>query len=79
MAFHQVTTEVLNMGYEAEGPLDGPVVMSLHGWPDDVRAWRRVAPLLHAAGLRTIHRTFADSARRVFCSQKHPETRAAWR
>ena len=50
----QVTTEVLNIGYEADGPLDGPVVMLLHGWPDDVRAWRSVAPWLHAAGLRTI-------------------------
>jgi pimeloyl-ACP methyl ester carboxylesterase len=50
----QVTTETLSIGYEADGPLDGPVVMLLHGWPDDVRAWRQVAPHLHAAGLRTI-------------------------
>jgi pimeloyl-ACP methyl ester carboxylesterase len=50
----QAVTRVLNIGYEAAGPLDGPVVMLLHGWPDDVRVWRTVAPSLHAAGLRTI-------------------------
>jgi pimeloyl-ACP methyl ester carboxylesterase len=50
----QVITGVLNIGYEAAGPLDGPVVMLLHGWPDDVRVWRGVAPGLNAAGLRTI-------------------------
>jgi pimeloyl-ACP methyl ester carboxylesterase len=54
MAMPQITTGVLNIGYEADGPLDGPAVMLLHGWPDDVRAWRSVAPWLQAAGLRTI-------------------------
>jgi pimeloyl-ACP methyl ester carboxylesterase len=49
-----VTAGALNIGYEAGGPLDGPVVMLLHGWPDDVRAWRNVAPRLHSAGVRTI-------------------------
>jgi pimeloyl-ACP methyl ester carboxylesterase len=54
MAMLQVTTGVLDIGYEDAGPLEGPVVMLLHGWPDDLRAWRNVAPRLHAAGLRTI-------------------------
>jgi pimeloyl-ACP methyl ester carboxylesterase len=54
MAMPKVTTGVLDIGYQTEGPLDGPVVMMLHGWPDDVRAWRAVAPFLHGAGLRTI-------------------------
>jgi pimeloyl-ACP methyl ester carboxylesterase len=54
MAISQVTTEILNIGYQDGGPPDGPVVILLHGWPDDVRAWRSLAPRLHAAGLRTI-------------------------
>ncbi len=37
-----------------EGPLDGPVVVLLHGFPADRTGWRRVEPLLHAAGLRTL-------------------------
>ena len=54
MAISQVTTEILNIGYQDGGPPDGRVVILLHGWPDDVRARRSVAPRLHAAGLRTI-------------------------
>lgn len=36
------------------GPADGEAVVLLHGWPQDSTAWRRVTPLLNAAGLRTI-------------------------
>lgn len=36
------------------GPIDGPVVVLLHGFPERSTCWRDVAPLLHAAGLRTI-------------------------
>ena len=36
----------VNLHYDDEGPDDGPVVLCLHGWPQDARAWRRVAPLL---------------------------------
>lgn len=32
----------------------GPVVFLLHGWPDDIRAWSQVGPMLNAAGFRTI-------------------------
>jgi pimeloyl-ACP methyl ester carboxylesterase len=35
------------------GPPDGPPVVLLHGFPQDRTAWSEVAPLLHAAGLRT--------------------------
>lgn len=36
-----------------EGPLDGTPVVLLHGFPERASCWREVAPLLHAAGLRT--------------------------
>ena len=36
-----------------EGPLDGTPVVLLHGFPERATTWREVAPLLHAAGLRT--------------------------
>jgi pimeloyl-ACP methyl ester carboxylesterase len=35
------------------GPLDGDPVVLLHGFPQRSSCWRRVAPLLHAQGLRT--------------------------
>ncbi|MBZ5734648.1 alpha/beta fold hydrolase [Nocardioides sp. TRM66260-LWL] len=35
------------------GPLDGDPVVLLHGFPERASSWAAVAPLLHAAGLRT--------------------------
>lgn len=37
-----------------EGPPDGDPVVLLHGFPQDATTWKRVAPQLHAAGLRTL-------------------------
>jgi pimeloyl-ACP methyl ester carboxylesterase len=37
-----------------QGPLDGPVVVLLHGFPQRATSWRKVAPLLHARGFRTV-------------------------
>ncbi len=57
-----------------EGPLDGPVVVLLHGFPQRATSWAKVAPLLHARGLRTIapdQRGYSRSAR--------PRGRSAYR
>ena len=37
-----------------EGPLDGEVVVLLHGFPERSTTWRDVVPLLHERGYRTI-------------------------
>ncbi len=37
-----------------DGPADGPVMILLPGWPQTALAWRRVQPLLAAAGYRSI-------------------------
>jgi len=37
-----------------EGPIDGEVVVLLHGFPQLNTSWNKVAPLLHAAGYRTL-------------------------
>ena len=39
--------------YEA-GPADGPAVVLLHGFPDDVRAYNGVVPPLAAGGWRVL-------------------------
>ena len=49
-----LSTETLNVAYQDAGPPDAPVVLLLHGWPDDATTWDDVAPALHAAGLRTL-------------------------
>ncbi|MGN6779951.1 MAG: alpha/beta fold hydrolase [Marmoricola sp.] len=37
-----------------EGPLEGGVVVLLHGFPQTNTSWGKVAPLLHAEGFRTL-------------------------
>jgi len=44
----------LEISYIDEGDHNAPVVLLLHGWPDDSSTWTDVAPQLTAAGLRTI-------------------------
>lgn len=49
-----------------DGPLDGEPVVLLHGFPERATSWRHVAPLLNAAGCRTLamdQRGYAPRAR----------------
>jgi pimeloyl-ACP methyl ester carboxylesterase len=50
----QIHAGVLDVGYVELGPLHGPAVILLHGWPYDIHSYGEVAPLLAAAGYRTI-------------------------
>ena len=54
MILRQLETPTLNITYGDAGPPDGPVILLLHGWPDDPRGWNGVTPGLHAAGYRTL-------------------------
>jgi pimeloyl-ACP methyl ester carboxylesterase len=47
-------TSILKIANEDRGPSDGFPVILLHGWPDDVRTYDRVVPVLNAAGFRTV-------------------------
>jgi pimeloyl-ACP methyl ester carboxylesterase len=47
-----IRTATLEIGFEEHGPPDGPPVVLLHGFPDDVRTWDKVAPPLAARGWR---------------------------
>jgi pimeloyl-ACP methyl ester carboxylesterase len=49
-----VSSAALEIAYEEQGPPDGAVVVLLHGFPDDVRAWDGVAPRVAAAGYRVV-------------------------
>ncbi|WP_174279215.1 L-dopachrome tautomerase-related protein [Sphingomonas bacterium] len=49
-----LATDSLDIEYADTGPRDGPVVLLIHGWPDDASTWDAVVPRLNEAGLRTI-------------------------
>jgi pimeloyl-ACP methyl ester carboxylesterase len=49
-----VKTSKLKIAYETAGPVDGPALLLLHGWPDDATTWDDVRPPLVAAGFRVI-------------------------
>jgi pimeloyl-ACP methyl ester carboxylesterase len=50
----QIDAGLLNIGYVEVGPVNGPVVILLHGWPYDIHSFVDVAPLLAQAGYRVI-------------------------
>ena len=50
----QIDAGILNVGYAEAGPIDGPPVLLLHGWPYDIYSFVDVAPLLASAGYRVI-------------------------
>src|SRR5215213_3088447 len=53
-ALKQIDAGVLNVGYAEAGPIDGPVVILLHGWPYDIHSFDDVTPRLASAGYRVI-------------------------
>jgi pimeloyl-ACP methyl ester carboxylesterase len=59
-------SEGLSFRARDEGPLDGPVVVALHGFPQTSASWSAVTPLLTAAGYRVLapdQRGYAKGAR----------------
>ena len=50
----QIDAGVLNVGYAEAGPVGGPPVILLHGWPYDIYSFVDVVPLLASAGYRVI-------------------------
>jgi alpha/beta hydrolase fold len=50
----QIDAGVLNVAYAEAGPVNGPPVILLHGWPYDIYSYVDVAPLLASAGYRVI-------------------------
>jgi pimeloyl-ACP methyl ester carboxylesterase len=50
----QIDAGVLSVGYAEAGPVAGPVVLLLHGWPYDIHSFVDVAPTLAARGYRVL-------------------------
>lgn len=49
-----VKAGVLEIAYQELGPVDGPPIVLLHGFPYDVHAYNEVARILAAAGKRCL-------------------------
>lgn len=45
---------VLSLAYAQAGPIDGPPVILLHGWPYDTHSFVEVTPMLAFAGYRVL-------------------------
>jgi pimeloyl-ACP methyl ester carboxylesterase len=50
----QIRAGVLDVAYVDAGPLKGPPVILLHGWPYDIHSFDEVVPILTARGQRVI-------------------------
>jgi pimeloyl-ACP methyl ester carboxylesterase len=50
----QISAGVLDVGYLEAGPVTGPPVLLLHGWPYDIHSFDEVTPILAARGMRVI-------------------------
>ena len=74
MASIMVQEAGLDLVYEDAGPQDAPVVLLLHGWPDDASTWAEVAGFLNEAGLRTIVPTLRGFGGSRFVSPEAPRT-----
>lgn len=68
----QIDAGVLNVGYVDSGPVDGPAVLLLHGWPYDIHAFVDVVPLLTAKGYRVIVPYLRGSGTTRFLSRETP-------
>jgi pimeloyl-ACP methyl ester carboxylesterase len=51
---HSVAAGVLAIAYHQAGPIDGPPVLLMHGFPYDIHAYAEVVPLLAAQGCRVV-------------------------
>jgi pimeloyl-ACP methyl ester carboxylesterase len=50
----QINAGLLKVGYTESGPVGGPAILLLHGWPYDIDSFAEVVPLLTAEGYRVI-------------------------
>lgn len=64
----------LAIAYLDDGPKDGPIILLLHGWPDDATTWNAVTPPLNAAGFRTIAPALRGCGETRFTSAVAPRT-----
>jgi pimeloyl-ACP methyl ester carboxylesterase len=50
----RISANGIDFAYLADGPVDGPLALCLHGYPDSAWTWRHLLPELAAAGYRAV-------------------------
>jgi pimeloyl-ACP methyl ester carboxylesterase len=70
----QIDAGVLNVGYVEAGPIDGPAVILLHGWPYDIHSFGEVTPRLASVGFRVIVPYTRGYGSTTFLSSGTPRT-----
>lgn len=70
----EASTTLLNIAYHEAGAKDNPVVLLLHGWPDDATTWEKVMPELMAEGYRVIAPYFRGFGKTKFKNPNAPRT-----
>src|ERR1700683_3563851 len=69
-----IQTSLLEIAYKDNGLPHAPVILLLHGWPDDSSTWDAIIPILNAAGFRTITPTARGFCQTRFRSPETPRT-----
>lgn len=72
MIYH-ASADLLNIAYREQGRDGRPVVLLLHGWPDDATTWDKVMPQLMAEGFRVIAPWLRGFGETTFHKKAHPE------
>src|SRR5947208_9110992 len=49
-----VTVNGVELAYLEDGPVDGPLALCLHGFPDSAHSFRFLLPILAGAGFHTV-------------------------
>lgn len=70
----RIEAGLLNVGYAEAGPLDGPAVILLHGWPYDIYSFVDVTPVLAETGYVSSCLTCGATAPHASCLTRHSGT-----
>lgn len=69
-----VETELRKMAYQEKGVAGSPVILLLHGWPDDATTWNKIMPKLEESGNRVIAPWLRGFGRTTFKDKKTART-----
>ena len=73
-SYHRTSTSLLNVEYLEWNPEGQHTAVLVHGWPDSVRTWFEVAPILAVAGFRVLAPSVRGYAGTQFNSPDTPRS-----
>jgi pimeloyl-ACP methyl ester carboxylesterase len=73
-SYHRTSTSLLNVEYLEWNPEGQHTAVLVHGWPDSVRTWFKVAPILAVAGFRVLAPSVRGYAGTQFISADTPRS-----